>query len=395
MLVALQQLINKDCLLYIGAALISALFVAFHDDFLFPSVSETFVLVVALGSGALVVWGCLYLKEEVEAQIERLSAFIAARRAGREVPVEEWEEVLGQSQGHPEVREETQEMVRQTRGQNRGYLEMRDTSVSSDGPSSYGFEYSDDECGDETQEQEHPRSNSSTHLVAPQQDDRTAHSFPRSPVHLPNVRSHRNSLDPFHATREASPRTPRRIGSLLNPNPKWSFFHPSPSSSHSPVPPTPTPIGLPNVGYTPYLHTPLSRLAPSLGMTPHHASGLLGPSPAPKRLMESLGDIRSNTEKRNAVFKKPMKPVTNKEGMFDCTIPKEQEDEGISGLGLDESVGQAGLRRVRKNGGWRYEVAREEGASQGGEEILVDIGGQDEPMRKDKGKAKVADEVPA
>ena len=111
--------------------------------------------------------------------------------------------------------------------------------------------------------------------------------------------------------------------------------------------------------------------------------------------MESLGDIRSNIEKRNAVFKKPMKPVTSKEGMFDRTIPEEQEDEGISGLGLDESVGQAGLRRVRKNGGWRYEVAREEGASQGGEEILVDIGGQDEPVRKDKGKAKVADEVPA
>jgi hypothetical protein len=230
-------------------------------------------------------------------------------------------------------------------------------------PRSYGFEYSDDE-----DEEEVPQVGVVRPTPAPVP---TGLQYPLTPPQDWSITSKPTSIVNPCGT-SASPANSSTDGHTPHPRlrsrPTWTPTNtPSPSNPFDPNPPAPSAPGtspgtLPSnhsiAGHTSYprpvAHTACSMTSPPLILrssellpmppTPHHASGLLGPSPAPKRMGNHFSpeDIHTDIAIREALFKKPGRPVTSREGMFG------------SMMGSGESVGEAGMRRVRLMGGWRY-----------------------------------------
>jgi hypothetical protein len=230
-------------------------------------------------------------------------------------------------------------------------------------PQSYGFEYSDEESEEEVQQRREvkPAVPTSARVSAmvqrpPQDWSIASEPTPPKPSTVIDPRAASTSpAGPFNAdhtlyshSRSRPTWTPENT-----PPPSSSLFYPNPALA------TPAPGSFPAIspstsstsGHTPYprlVAPPTQQMRPNslppIPPTPHHTSGILGPSPAPKCTPNHFSPegIYIDMAIREALFKKPGRPVREREGMFDSKI------------GMCESVGEAGLRRVRLRGGWRY-----------------------------------------
>jgi hypothetical protein len=342
-----QHLLDHVYVPYVGAAMMCLFLAVLEDVTLLPSLSELVVTFVALFCGlVLVVAPSIYVLDWVEDVLEGLGEVVL----------------------HNDLQKET---------------EMVDAA---EGTRSSGFEYT----GNEGEERIHTLSTTPTsaqaiarrNLKPPQE---------RSITRVPTLLTPAMEVDSLTASTDPVP-SPSAAGHTPHPR---SHSRPTWTSTNTPPPPRPSPFDLnpapgtsltcppstsSTAGQIPYprhtappahsMATPLvpsilrPDLLPPMPPTPHHASGLLGPSPAPKRILShfSLEAIHEDIAIREALFKKPGRPVSSKVGVFGNAL-------GGMETGMGESVGERGLRRARLRGGWRYVPEKARGDGEAGEGV--------------------------
>jgi hypothetical protein len=90
----------------------------------------------------------------------------------------------------------------------------------------------------------------------------------------------------------------------------------------------------------------------------------------------SLESIHEDIAIREAMFKKPGRPVSSKVGISGNAL-------GGMGTGMGESMGERGLRRVRFKGGWRYVPKKAGGDDEVGEGAGWFDEGQNEEQKEE------------
>jgi hypothetical protein len=324
----LQNLSYHAYMPHVGIAVVLLFLAIVEDHTLLPSVSELCITFVALFCGfVFVIAPGVYILGWVKDVLESLGEVVVYYKEQKEA----------------------------------------DAKAVVERPQSYGFEYSDEESEEEVQQRREVKPAAPTSARVPAMVQRPPQNWsiaseptPPKPSTVIDPRAASTSpaglFNAGHTSYSHSrsrptwtpENTPPSSSSLFDPNPALA----TPASGSFPATsPATSSFTSSTSGHTPYprlVAPPTQQMRPNSLLltppTPHYTSGILGPSPAPKRALNHFSPegMYIDMAIREALFKKPGRPVREREGMFDSKI------------GMCESVGEAGLRRVRLRGGWRY-----------------------------------------